>query len=111
MAPKALAAGARILGYMTTDSEGGRVQNRGLLTEDDRAFYRGEKTVESSEKNEKINREKRYNIRQRKENIAKDIDILLEAGEEDLVNEFYADIGRYERLEQEIQELRNHIDK
>lgn len=93
---------------MTTDGETPHMQNRGLLTADDRAFYRGEKDVEDEDK---TRREKRYNIRQRMENVAEDIELLQEAGEDDLVNEFYGDIGRYERLEQQIQNLQEQIDR
>lgn len=93
---------------MATDSESERVQNRGLLTADDRAFFRGDKEVEDEDK---TRREKRYNVRQRMENVAEDIERLREAGEDDLVNEFYGDIGRYERLEQQIRELQDQVDK
>lgn len=96
---------------MTTDGERGDMQNRGLLTSDDRAFFSGDKEFESEEKKTQARRDKRHNIRQRMEHIAEDIELLQEAGEDDLVNEFYADIGRYERLEQQIRELQEQVEK
>lgn len=96
---------------MATDSERRHMQNRGLLTDDDRAFFRGEREFADDDKKGQARRDKRHNIRSRMANIAEDIELLQEAGEDDLVNEFYGDIGRYERLEQQIQNLQEQIDR
>lgn len=91
---------------MATGQQARHMENRGLLTADDRAFYRGEKDVEDEEK---MAREKRYNVRQRIENIEEDIEILRQAGEDQVVEDFYDAIGRYERLERELAELKEEI--
>lgn len=85
------------------------MQNRGLLTDDDRAFFRGEREFGDDDKESQARRDKRHNIRQRMEHVAEDLELLQEAGEDDLVNEFYGDIGRYERLEQQIQDLQERV--
>lgn len=91
------------LTYMATPEQPTGVQNRGLLTEDDRAFFAGEKETDDPAKTE---REKRYNIRQRIENVATDIELLREHGHDELVEDFYDEVGRYERLERELRRLR-----
>lgn len=87
---------------MATESIPRRMENRGLLTGDDRAFFEGEKEVEDPDK---VRREKRFNIRRRIEHIKEDLDILREAEEETLVNEFYAEVGRLEQVQEAIVEL------
>jgi polyhydroxyalkanoate synthesis regulator phasin len=97
---------ATTLGYMATTEERRTMENRGLLTADDRAFFNGEKKVDNPDK---VVREKRYNIRRRIERIEEDLRILREADENDVVEDFYESTGRYERLERELAELRNQI--
>ena len=92
---------------MATASEEERVQNRGLLTSDDRAFFEGEKDTDTPDK---TRREKLYNVRRRIEHIAEDIDILREAGEDETVEKFYGEIGRYERLEKQLRELEQKVE-
>ena len=82
------------------------MENRGLLTADDRAFFKGEKEVDNPEK---VEREKRYNVRRRIERIAQDLDILRGAGESSVVEDFYEETGRYERLEKKVKELEQEL--
>lgn len=89
------------------------MQNRGLLTEDDRRFWRGEKDTDDPDKTA---REKRHNVRQRIENIVTDLQILSEAEETDIINEFHAETDRgatvddrVERLEEELGELQDEL--
>ena len=94
---------------MATAEEGQTMEHRGLLTSDDRQFYQGEKDVDDPDKTA---REKRYRVRRRIENIAEDLDILRESEDGgDLVEEFYNEIGRYSRLESEIQRLRQELEE
>ncbi|WP_135306307.1 hypothetical protein [Haloarcula amylovorans] len=84
------------------------MQNRGLLTDDDRALFRGEKDIDAEEET-KQRRERRHNIRQRIDHIEEDLEILAEADEERVLQDFHeqtdkkeALIGRIERLEQAV---------
>ncbi|WP_224332904.1 hypothetical protein [Haloprofundus halobius] len=43
--------------------------------------------------------------------IEEDIEILKDAGQDDLVNEFLNRFGRIERLEREIDHLRDQLDE
>jgi len=83
-----------------------RVQNRGLLTEDDRAFWSG---VKETDDPDKTAREKRHNVRQRIENIVVDLKLLNDAGEDDLVDKFHGETDRNAKIEQELRELREEI--
>lgn len=91
---------------MSQESQG--MDHRGLLTEDDRLFFQGERDVD--DRNKKAS-EIRYRVRRRMENLEQDIEILREAGETRLVEEFYEKLGRYERLERQIEELQQQIEK
>jgi len=84
--------------------------NRGLLTKRDREKLQSEEDLERRDA-------LRYNIRQRMENLEEDLQILREAGEEDLVDEFYEMFGRegednhrLEKLEREVEELREEVE-
>lgn len=87
------------------------MENRGLLTADDRALFQGEKDVENREK---ALRERRYNVRRRIEHIAEDLEILREAGEDELVEEFREETGQSEAFEAklmaELADLREQLD-
>lgn len=83
-----------------------RVQNRGLLTEDDRAFWSGVK--ETNDPN-KTAREKCHNVRQRIENIVVDLKLLNDDGEDNLVDKFHGETDRNAKIEQELRELREEI--
>lgn len=84
------------------------MENRGLLTADDRTFFQG-----GAEKDDPVQarRDKRHNIRKRIERIERDLEILQAAGEEDLVEEFYSTLGRHERLEERLRRLEEQIDE
>jgi hypothetical protein len=43
--------------------------------------------------------------------IEEDLEVLREAGQEDLVEEFVSRFGRVERLEREVEELREKLDE
>lgn len=90
---------------MSQEEQG--MDHRGLLTDDDRRFFRGERDVKDPAKKAS---EIRYRVRRRMENLEEDIQILREADETRLVEEFYEKIGRYERLERQIEELQQRLD-
>jgi hypothetical protein len=81
--------------------------DRGLLTQTEREILRGERDVDNRE--ERIY-DIRYKFRQRLDNLDDDLDILRAAGEEELVNEFDATIGRVERLEAELEALKEQLE-
>lgn len=93
---------------MATADNSRTMENRGLLTADDRAFFEGQKDVDNADK---TRREKRYNVRQRIDRVAEDIEILRDAGEDDLVEDLYDEIGRYERLEKQLRDLREQLEE
>jgi small-conductance mechanosensitive channel len=84
------------------------MKNRGLLTEDDRRLFRDQKNVDDAEKTK---RERRHNVRERIKHIAKDLEILREADEDDVLNEFYGAVSRDARVEEELNELRDRLEK
>ena len=87
--------------------EEGQLMNRGLLTESQRDFLTGDKDDVESDSY-------RYNLRSdfraRMNRLEEDLEYLAEAGEEDLVEEFYQRFSRTARIEQEIAELRKQVD-
>lgn len=88
-----------------------RTQTRvstGILSDGERAFFNGEKTVNDPDG---YKRSARYRARQRMNQIEEDLDVLREAGQEDLVEEFVSRFGRVERLEREVEELRSKLDE
>lgn len=80
----------------------------GILSDGERAFFKGEKTVEDPDG---YKRNARYRARQRMDQIEDDLDVLREHGQEDLVEEFVNRFGRVERLEREVEALREQLDK
>ena len=56
-------------------------------------------------------RNARYRARQRMDQIEEDLDVLRDAGQKDLVEEFVNRFGRVERLEKEVEELRSKLDE
>ncbi len=80
----------------------------GILSESERAFFRGEKDVKDEDG---YQRNARYRARQRMDQIEEDLEVLREAGQEDLVEEFVSRFGRVERLEREVEELREQLDE
>jgi len=80
----------------------------GILSDGERAFFKGEKEVEDPDG---YQRNARYRARQRMDQIEDDLEVLREAGQEDLVEEFVSRFGRVERLEREVEELREKLDE
>jgi len=78
----------------------------GILSDGERQFFLGEKEVEDPDGYE---RNARYRARQRMDQIEKDLEVLRENGQEDLVNEFLNRFGRVERLEREVERLRDEL--
>lgn len=96
---------------MATSNTTRHMQNRGLLTADDRAFFEGDKDVDDPME---TRRQKRYNVRQRIERLSEDLDILREAGENDLVSDFYDEVGRLEQidaLKEQVERLEQQFDQ
>lgn len=89
---------------MASQSEHSRMRNRGLLTKADREFFRGER---ESDREADI----RYNINQRMEHIEEDLRILREAGEDELVAQFFDRFGRTRQLEERINELEEKLEQ
>ena len=87
---------------MQSESESDRMRNRGLLTRGDREALRDD-----------IDEEKlhdlRWNVRKRMERIGEDLEILEEAGEDELVDEFYDEFGVGD-LARRVRELEKGVD-
>jgi hypothetical protein len=84
------------------------MRNRGILTENDRSFFRDEKSVEEEDK---MRAEKLFNIRERIEHLNEDIDILNEAGEDETIKLLYGSIDQYERIERQLQEIQQQLNE
>lgn len=84
---------------MQSESERDRMRNRGLLTREDRKVLRGGKDVDEDRLHDI-----RWNINKRIERIETDLEILEEAGEGDLVNDFYDEFGMSD-LARRVREL------
>jgi len=80
----------------------------GILSDGERAFFKDEKDVEDPDG---YQRNARYRARQRMDQIEEDLEVLREAGQEDLVEEFVSRFGRVERLEREVERLRDELEK
>lgn len=80
----------------------------GILSEGERKFFNGESDVEDPDG---YRRNARYRARKRIEQIERDLKVLEEAGEDDLVEEFYNQFSRVQRLEQEVESLRQQLDR
>lgn len=80
----------------------------GILSEGERKFFNGESDVEDPDG---YRRNARYRARKRIEQIERDLEVLEEAGEDDLVEEFYNQFSRVQRLEQEVESLRQQLDR
>jgi hypothetical protein len=78
----------------------------GILSKSERAFFKGEKNVEDDDG---YRRNARYRARKRIKQIEEDLQVLEEAGEDDLVEEFYNQFSRVQRLEKELDELRGEV--
>lgn len=84
------------------------LMSRGLLTKGQREFLQGEKPdVDKDQYRYRL----RSDFRARMEKLEEDLEMLREAGEDDLVNEFHQKFGRVERLQREIERLREKVDE
>lgn len=79
----------------------------GLLTDNQRAFLRGEKDVENPDQYE---RNLRHRASQRVEQMAEDLAVLEEHGHDDIVAEFYYEVDRIERLRRELNTRLDDLD-
>jgi hypothetical protein len=91
---------------MDTGSQAKTRVSTGILTEGEREFLRGEKDVENPGG---YRSNVRYRAKQRMDQIEEDLEVLREAGEDDLVEEFFGRFGRVQRLEREVEELRDEL--
>ena len=82
--------------------------SRGLLTKSEREVLRGEK--DDVDEDSYI-----YNIRtrarKRMNELEDDLELLEEAGEDELVRDFFQRFGKVERLEREIEALEQRLDE
>jgi hypothetical protein len=82
--------------------------SRGLLTEGEREFLRGEKTDIDDPQGYRYN--VRSTFRARLEMLEQDLELLKEAGEDDLVEEFHSTFDKVERLQDRVESLENQVD-
>lgn len=78
----------------------------GLLTPNQRAFFRGEK---DDVEEDNYRRGARHSVRQRMEQIEEDLQLLEEHGQEDLVLEFHARFSRVARVEDQLDEVQERL--
>lgn len=93
--------------YVGMDQQA-RSMPTGILTDSERSFYRGENEVEDPEG---YRGNARHRARNRMDQIEKDLQVLKEAGEDDLLDEFYSRFSRVGELEREVAELREKLDE
>ena len=75
-----------------------------LVTQSEREFLRGER--DDVEDPEAYRHTIRARVRDRMDDLEDALDLLREAGEDDLVREFHANFGRVAQLEREVEALR-----
>ena len=80
----------------------------GILSDGEQRFFCDEKDVKDPDG---YQRKARYRARQRMDQIEENLEVLREAGQDDLVEEFYNRFGRVERLERNIERLRRELNK
>lgn len=83
--------------------------NRGLLTKRQREFLRGE--VNDIEDEQQYIYNIRSDFRERMERLEEDLQLLRDAGQDELAEEFYVKFERVERLEREVEELRDELNE
>lgn len=93
---------------MAASPEDATVMSRGLLTKAEREFLRGEKE-DVNQQNYRYNT--RSNFKSRMDKLEEDLQLLRDAGEDDLVEEFYRRFGRVERLQKEVDRLRKELER
>lgn len=79
----------------------------GLLSKGEREFFEGEKEPDDPDG---YRRNARYRARQRIDQIEEDLELLQEAGEDDIVNEFHQRFSRVGQLEKEVDRLRSELE-
>ena len=94
---------------MVTRTESRDSVSRGLLTDAEREYLRGEKDMTEIEDPDAYRYRVRSNFRKPMERLDEDIKMLRAAGEDDLVREFHEKFGRVERLEREVERLRDEL--
>ncbi|WP_436348770.1 hypothetical protein [Natronorubrum sp. FCH18a] len=80
----------------------------GLLSKGEREFFNGEKEPDDPDG---YRRNARYRARKRIEQIEQDLELLEEAGEDDIVAEFHQQFSRVGQLEREVNRLREQVDE
>lgn len=89
----------------TQDKMRSQVQ-RGIFSDAERAFLRGEKDIEDPDG---YRRNLRYRARQQMDRIEDDLELAEEAGRDELVDEFHNKFSRYKQLEREVERLREEV--
>jgi len=79
---------------------------RGLLSNAEREFIRGERDAEDPDG---YIRNLKYRARKQMDRIEDDIELLREHGYDDLADEFYEQFSRYKQLEREVEQLRDEL--
>lgn len=80
----------------------------GLLSNGERDFFRGESDVQDPDG---YRRNARHRARKRMDQIEEDLEVLAEAGQDDIVEEFYDMFSRDRRLQREVESLRERLDE
>lgn len=80
----------------------------GILSPKEREFFRGENEVENPSG---YRGNARYRARNRMEQIERDLEVLKEAGEDDIVEEFYSRFSRVGELERKVERLENELEE
>jgi len=81
---------------------------RGLLSNAEREFIRGEREAEDPDG---YVRNLKYRVRKQMDRIEDDIELLREHGYDELADEFYEQFSRYKQLEREVEQLRDEVDR
>lgn len=92
--------------YMGTEQQTRVRVPTGILSEGEREFFKGRKEVEDPDG---YRRNARYRARQRMDQIEDDLAELRDAGEDDIVDEFYERFSRASQLEQRVEELEEKL--
>lgn len=93
--------------YMGTHQQTQTTVPRGLFSNAERAFLRGENEVEDPDG---YKRNLRHRAKKQMDRIEDDLELAEEAGQEDLVDEFHNRFSRYKQLEREVQRLRSELE-
>ena len=94
--------------YMGTQQQSRPTVSTGLLSKSEREFFRDKKDVEDPDG---YKRNARYRARQRMDRIENDLELLRQAGQDDLVDEFMNRFGKVERLQRQVEELESKLNE